>query len=170
MQLIIPCLILLLFTASLIKGASVYDAFIDGAKDALPLIARILPCLAAMLCAVNVFRDSGALDFFTKLAAPLFRIVGIPDELITLILLRPFSGSAAIALLGDVFSVTGTDSYPGYLASVIVGSSETIFYTVAVYFGAVGIKKTRYAVPAAIFSGIVGIAASVVLSLMFYRS
>lgn len=168
MQLILPLLILVLLTAALFRNVPVYDAFIRGAKKALPLILNVLPCLCAMLCAISVFRASGALEIFTRLLSPVFGLVGIPDELITLILLRPFSGSAAIALLKDVFDTAGADTYAGYLASVIVGSSETIFYTVAVYFGSVGIKKTRHAIPAAIVSGIVGLIFSVILSLLTY--
>ena len=169
MQYIIPVLILALFTAAVCHRANAYDSFIRGAKKALPLIVTILPALAAMLCTISLFRKSGALSLFTYTTAPIFRFIGIPDDLITLILLRPFSGSAAIALLQDVYNTSGVNSYSGYLASVIVGSSETIFYTVALYFGSVGIKKTRHAVLAAVVSGIVAIIVSVIMSTIMYR-
>lgn len=168
MQLIIPILILLLIASSLFRGVGVYDAFLRGAKRAFPLIANILPCLAAMLCALNVFRDSGALDIVSKACKPVFEFVGIPKELITLVLLRPFSGSAAFALLDDVFKSSGVDSYPGYLASIIVGSSETIFYTVALYFGAIGVKKLRYAPLAALLSALSGLFVSVLMAKLTY--
>ena len=117
-----------------------------------------------MLIAINVFRASGALDFLTKLASPVFEAVFIPKELAPLILLRPFSGSAALALLADTFSRCGVDSFIGLCASLLVGSTETIFYTVALYFGSAGISKPRYSVAVALISGAVSIAASMALA------
>ena len=167
MTFVIPIL-LLLVVSSVVRGSAVYDSFINGAKKALPLIINILPFMAAMLCALNVFRDSGALAIVSQFLAPVLRAVGIPEDLITLMVLRPFSGSAAIALLSDVFKNSGVDSYSGYLASVMLGSTETIFYTVALYFGAINVKKTRYAVPASVISGLVSVAASVILTKLMY--
>ena len=124
--------------------------------------------MAAMLCALNIFRDSGALGVFIKLISPVMQFLGIPKELVTLIFLRPFSGSAAMALLDDVFKTTGVDSYASFLASIMLGSTETIFYSVALYFGSIGVTKTRHSIAVAIISGVFGIAASVILGKMFY--
>ena len=136
---ILPVGIALLFAYAASKGSNIYDAFVRGASQSLPTLKKVLPCMAAMLIAINVFRASGALDFLTKLASPVFEAVFIPKELAPLILLRPFSGSAALALLADTFSRYGVDSFIGLCASLLVGSTETIFYTVALYFGSVGI-------------------------------
>lgn len=168
MQLIIPVLLALLVVSSVFSGSCVYDSFVNGAKKSLPVLFSILPFMAAMLCALNIFRDSGALALVTKLIAPLLNLCGIPSDLATLVILRPFSGSAAIALLNDVYLNSGVDSYSGYLASIMLGSTETIFYTVALYFGAINVKKTRHAVPTALISGIIGIAASIILAKLMY--
>lgn len=161
---ILPVGIALLFAYAASKGSNVYDAFVRGASQSLPTLKKVLPCMAAMLIAINVFRASGALDFLTKLASPVFEAVFIPKELAPLILLRPFSGSAALALLADTFSRCGVDSFIGLCASLLVGSTETIFYTVALYFGSAGISKPRYSVAVALISGVVSIAASIALA------
>ena len=157
---ILPVGIALLFAYAASKGSNVYDAFVRGASQSLPTLKKVLPCMAAMLIAINVFRASGALDFLTKLASPVFEAVFIPKELAPLILLRPFSGSAALALLADTFSRCGVDSFIGLCASLLVGSTETIFYTVALYFGSAGISKPRYSVAVALICGAVSLAAS----------
>lgn len=164
MQLIIPILLAILLISSVFSGSPVYDSFINGAKKSLPMLFSILPYMAAMLCALNIFRDSGALELVTEMLSPVLSVLGIPDDLATLVTLRPFSGSAAIALLDDIYRNSGVDSFSGYLASIMLGSTETIFYTVSLYFGAVGIKKTRHAVPTALISGIIGVAVSVLLA------
>lgn len=161
---ILPVGIALLFAYAASKGSNIYDAFVRGASQSLPTLKKVLPCMAAMLIAINVFRASGALDFLTKLASPVFEAVFIPKELAPLILLRPFSGSAALALLADTFSRCGVDSFIGLCASLLVGSTETIFYTVALYFGSAGISKPRYSVAVTLISGAVSIAASMALA------
>ena len=118
---ILPVGIALLFAYAASKGSNVYDAFVRGASQSLPTLKKVLPCMAAMLIAINVVRASGALDFLTKLASPVFEAVFIPKELAPLILLRPFSGSAALALLADTFSRYGVDSFIGLCASLLVG-------------------------------------------------
>lgn len=169
MQLIIPILLALLVVCSVFSGAGVYDSFIRGAKKALPVLFNILPFMAAMLCALNIFRDSGALAILTDFISPILKLCGIPNDLATLVILRPFSGSAAIALLDDVYKTAGVDSYSGYLASIMLGSTETIFYTVALYFGSVNVTKTRHAVPTALLSGLIGIIASILLARTMWR-
>jgi spore maturation protein B len=168
LEVIIPILLLVMFIAAAYKKTSVYDSFVRGAKNALPVLVSILPYLAAMLAAINIFRASGALQGFIDLSSPVMESIGIPKELTPLVVLRPFSGSAAIALLDDIFKTCGPDSYQGILASVMLGSTETIFYTVALYFGSIGIKKTRYSIPTALISGIAGIAASIIAVKLMY--
>ena len=163
-----PALILALIITSFFKGSGVYESFIRGAKQALPMLVNVLPYMAAMLCALNIFRASGALGAFVNLVSPAMEALGIPGELTPLIALRPFSGGAALALLEDAFQSIGVDSRGGVMASIMLGSTETIFYTVALYFGSINVKKTRYSVPAALISGAVGIAASVILTDLFF--
>ena len=162
--LFLPICIMLLIMWSFRKRCNVYEAFVTGAKDALPTLVQILPYMAAMLIAISVFRASGAMDLLMGLLSPAFEAVGMPAELVPLVTLRPFSGSAALALLQDVFTNHGVDTFIGLSASVLVGSTETIFYTVALYFGSVKVLKPRYSVAVALISGVTGVAAAMMLA------
>ena len=159
----IPLLIAALIVYALIKKVNIYKAFAEGAAEAVPNLLHVLPYLAAMLTALEVFRGSGALAFTVRALAPAASRVGLPSELIPLIVLRPFSGSASLALLKDTLTQYGPDGFIGRAASVLVGSTETVFYTVALYFGAVGVTKTRQAVPAALIGGAVGALVGILL-------
>lgn len=161
---ILPALIAALLIYSLIKKVDIYSAFTQGAYDALPMLVKILPCMAAMMVSINALRASGALEAFIKLISPILDKIGFPAELAPMFVLRPFSGSAAMSLLQDVFVNYGADTYLGFAASIMLGSTETIFYTIALYFGSVGVKRTRAAIPAAILSSIVGAAVAIILS------
>lgn len=160
----LPCGIAAVFLYALLKKVNVYKAFIDGAKEALPQLAGILPALCAMMTAIEVLRASGLMDAIITAAAPVTGALGIRSELMPIILLRPFSGSAALGLLRDTLETCGADSAAGRTASVIVGSTETVFYTTAVYFGAANVTKTRHAVPAALIAGAVGTIAGILLT------
>ncbi len=160
MSYIMPLMILLLLGYALYKRVNIYDAFTRGAQEALPLLVQVLPFMAAMMIAMNLFRSSGALSAFIRWIEPLLSKLGIPAELVPLLVLRPFSGSAAIALLQDVFTNHGVDSFAGLAASLMLGSTETIFYTVALYFGSVGVRKTRITIAVALLSGVVGAVAA----------
>lgn len=162
--LIVPSLIIALVIYALAKKVNIYKAFIEGAGEALPQLVSLLPSLAAMLAAINVLRASGALDLMVNTAAPLLNRFGVSGELAPLIVLRPFSGSASLAMMRDVMIKCGADSAEGRAATVIVGSTETIFYTMTVYFGAAGVTKTRHALPAALIAGAVGTAAGLVFA------
>lgn len=164
MSYILPGLILALLIYAYIKGVDVYSAFISGASEALPLIGKILPTMAAMMIALAIFRHSGAMSRFTGLISPICQAVGMPEELAPLFVLRPFSGSAAMALLQDVYSSCGADSFLGCAASVMLGSTETIFYTVSLYLGSVGITKPRHSVAAALIASVAGAAAALVFT------
>lgn len=126
-----------------------YDDFIAGAREGLESALRLIPTLILLLCTVSFFRASGALEWLTDFLSPFCRKIGLPSALLPLLILRPLSGSAANAIAADLFERVGADSFIGQTASVIMGSSDTVLYIAAVYFGAVGVKKTRYALPVA---------------------
>lgn len=156
-SMLVPLLAVAVVVYGLVKGVDVYEAFVEGAAEGLPVLYRILPYLAAMLIAVRCLDTGGLIDDFSRLIAPICAAVGLDASLVPLILLRPFSGSASMAMLVEIFETQGVDSVAGYTASVLMGSSETIFYEVALYFGAVGIKKTRYTIPIALAAMLAGV-------------
>jgi len=156
----LPVLFLLVLGAGLSRRVKVYDAFVEGAAEGLKATVRILPPLVGLLTAVGVFRASGALDFIIYLLTPLASLLGIPAEAMPLALLRPVSGSASLALVSDIVNLYGPDSYVGRVVSTMMGSTETIFYTLAVYYGAAGIKNIRYTLAAALFADGVSVIAS----------
>lgn len=143
-----------------LSGTDVFEAMLDGIKDGLGVLLRIFPSLVALLTAVYMLRASGALDALTSLLSPLLSLLGIPPETAPLMLLRPVSGSGALAAATGLIEQYGPDSYIGRTAAVMLGSTETTFYVIAVYFGAAGIKRTRWAVPAALCADITGFAVS----------
>ena len=156
----LPVLFLLILGTGLSRKVKVYDAFVEGAAEGLKATVRILPPLVGLLTAVGVFRASGALDFIIYLLTPLAALLGIPPEAMPLAILRPVSGSASLALVSDIVNLYGPDSYVGRVVSTMMGSTETIFYTLAVYYGAVGIKNIRYTLAAALFADGVSVVAS----------
>ena len=160
---LVPLLLGSVIVYGLVRGVDVYEAFAEGAAEALPVLLQILPYLAGMLIALGVLRESGVIDAFARCIAPLTARVGLDAELVPLLLLRPFSGSAAMAELNRLFAVYGPDSEIGIRASTLMGSSETIFYEVALYFGAVRVKKTRFAVPVALAAMAVSIAVTLLV-------
>lgn len=166
--LILPALVVFIIIYGLIRRIDVYSAFVRGASAALPVLAKLLPPLAVMLAAVGALRASGVTAALTERLAPVFTALGTPPELAPLILIRPFSGSAALSALEDILRANGPDSFIGYSASVMLGSTETIFYTVALYCGAAGVTKTRYAVPAALLGLVINIAAAMLCCHIFY--
>ena len=150
---------LLLLTASLFalrKRENSYDLLLSGAADGLHLLITLIPPLVLLLTAVTMLRASGAMEVISGFLAPAFQFVGIPPETAMLVLIRPISGSAALAVGADLMAQYGVDSAIGRAAAVMLGSTETTFYTISVYFGAAGIHKTRYALPAALFADFVG--------------
>ena len=167
-SLIVP--LLLSFTAlyALYRKVDVYSALATGAGEGLSIMVRIFPALVALLSAVYMFRASGAMDFLTRLLAPLLAKLGIPPETAAILLIRPISGSGALAVGSELMAQYGADSYIGRTAAVMLGCTETTFYTIAVYFGAAGIHRTRYTIPAALTADITGfIAAAFAVRLFF---
>ena len=156
MDYMVPGIMLIATIAALRKKENAYDILLDGAGEGLKLLISILPALILLLTAVHMLKASGAVEIFSKLSSPLFSCFGIPAETAMLVLIRPISGSAALAVGADLMAQYGVDSTIGRTAAVMLGSTETTFYTISVYFGAAGIKKTRYCIPAALFADFVG--------------
>ena len=143
-----------------LRGVNVYDALCAGARDGLRLVREILPPLTVLLTAVAMLRASGALDVLARFLSPALQALGIPPECAPLIFLRPFSGSGALAVGSELMAAYGPDSIIGRTAAVMLGSTETTFYVVGVYFGAAKIKKSRHAIPAALIADVVGFIAA----------
>ncbi len=153
---VVPFLMLLSAILALRKKENAYDLMLSGAGDGLKMLASIVPALILLLTAVSMLRASGAVALLSSLFSPVFSFFGIPPETALLVLIRPLSGSAALAVGAELMTKYGPDSLIGRTAAVMLGSTETTFYTISVYFGAAGIKKTRYTVPAALFADFVG--------------
>lgn len=147
-----------------LKKVEVYDIFVKGAKDGFATVLKIMPTLIGLMVAVGVLRASGFLDFLAGLMQQFTGKIGFPGELVPLTLVKMFSSSAATGLLLDVFKEFGTDSYIGLIASISMSCTETIFYTMSVYFMAAKVTRTRYTLAGALFASLVGLAASVVLA------
>ena len=160
LDLLIPGLMIVTACAALAKRQDVYGALLEGGLDGLKLLVTIVPALVVLLTAVHMLRASGAIELLTKWLSPVAAAVGIPAETLPLVLLRPISGSAALAVGADLMSVHGPDSLIGRMAAVMLGSTETTFYTISVYFGAAGVKKTRYTIPAALIADVTGFLAA----------
>lgn len=167
-DLLIPGILALCACAGLYKKENIYEALTDGAMEGLGLIKSILPSLIILLTAIGMLRASGALDILSRFLAPLFCVLGIPPETLPLMLVRPFSGSAALAVVAELMAHYGVDSQIGRTAAVMLGSTETTFYTITVYFGAAGIKKSRYTVPAALVADLVGFLCAALFSKLFF--
>ncbi|MBV9106290.1 MAG: spore maturation protein [Verrucomicrobia bacterium] len=151
------------------RKISVYAEFIEGAKEGFTIMVRIIPYLVGMLVAIAVFRDSGALNLLQHLMNPILSWIRFPSDLLPMVLIRPLSGSGAIAILTDLVKQLGPDNILSYMAATIYGSAETTFYVVAVYFGSVGVTKTRHAIPAGLFADLVGVIASVLACRLLFR-
>jgi len=165
---IVPLLLLLTAVLALRKHEPVYDLLLGGAADGLKLLRTLIPSLVLLLTAVTMLRASGAIELLGKWCSPVFSFFGIPPETAMLVLIRPISGSAALAVGADLMAQYGVDSLVGRTVAVMLGSTETTFYTISVYFGAAGIQKTRYAIPAALLADFTGfLMASLTVKLLF---
>jgi len=164
----IPALALVIVVTGAIRKVKIYEVFVEGAKEGFNIGVRIIPYLVAMLVAIGIFRASGAMDILTAILSPLTDLIGMPAEAMPMAVMRPLSGSGALGVMSELFNSHGPDSLVGRLVSVMMGSGETTFYVLAVYFGSVGIHRTRQAVPAGIIADIVSIVVSVwVVGLVF---
>jgi len=161
---IIPLLLVgIPFYALAVKKVKVYEVFVVGAKDGFTIAVRIIPYLVAILVAVGMFRASGALDLLLNLLTPILNLIGFPPENLPLALMRPLSGSGSLGLLTDLVNQYGADSLTAKIGATMFGSSETTFYVLAVYFGSVGVVRSRHAIPAGLFADAVGALSAVYL-------
>lgn len=163
-NIIIPAIIFYVVGYGLVSGVPVYEHFIKGAKDGLGTVVGLVPTLVGLLMAVGILRSSGFLEFLAELLKGVGELVGIPQEVLPVILVKMVSNSAATGLVLDIFKNFGPDSHIGMLVSIMMSSTETIFYTMSVYFLAAKVTKTRYTLAGALFATFAGIAASVVLA------
>jgi len=164
----IPVLLVFIPLVGIARGIKVYDVFIEGAKEGFQVAVRIIPFLVGILVAIGMFRASGAMDILTFALTPLLSATRFPPDLFPLVILRTLSGSGSLALTTDIVKQFGPDSLIGRTAATIYGGSETTFYVLAVYFGAIGVKRTRHAIPAALVGDLVAaIVAVAVCAWMF---
>jgi spore maturation protein B len=167
-MLAIPGLVLVIVVYGAIKKVKIYEAFIEGAKEGFNVGVRIIPYLVAMLVAIGIFRAGGAMEILSSLIAPLTKLIGMPPEALPMALIRPLSGSGALGVMSEIIKAHGPDSLIGKMVSVMMGSSETTFYVLAVYFGSVGVTRVRQAVLAGIVVDIVAVIVSVMLVNLIY--
>ena len=171
-NLILLILIIAIILGGVYKKISVFDAFIEGAKEGFNVVIKIIPYLVGMLVAIRVFRDSGALDYLTNGIAYLIKAAGLNTDFVPALptaIMRPFSGSGARGLMIDSMKTYGPDSFIGKLACTFQGSADTTFYILALYFGSVGIKKVRYAVWAGLMADIIGVIAAIFIAYIFFK-
>ena len=157
---LVPLLLALTALFGAGRQVDVYGQLTRGAEEGLRILLRILPALVGLMTAVYMLRASGAMDLLGRLLAPALEALGIPPETAALLLIRPVSGSGALAIGSELMAAHGPDSYIGRVTAVMLGSTETTFYTIAVYFGSAGIRRTRHAIPAALAADLVGFAAA----------
>lgn len=165
---VIPLILFLFLGLAYFKKVKVYEQFVEGAKEGFNVAVKIIPFLVAMLVAIAMFRASGALDILTYILRPITELIGMPSEVLPMALMRPLSGSGSLGVMTELMKTHGADSLIGFMASTMFGSTETTFYVVAVYFGAVNVQKTRYALPAGLVADATGlIAASLICQAIF---
>lgn len=160
---IIPAIITMILIYALIKKADIYSLFIKGAKEGMRTAVDIMPYMIAIFTAIGFFSASGALDTFERILSPICRIIGFPTELLSLFLIKPISGSGGLAVVKSILERYGADSLIGRTASVMMGSAETIFYTMAVYFGVTCVKEGRHVLISGIIAYSAGVAASIII-------
>lgn len=165
---ILPTLIFIILLSGAIKKVPVYEAFIEGAKDGFKISITIIPYLIALIVAISMLRASGALEFFASALAPLLNKFEIPTDIIPIMFTRSLSGSATLGLFSELASTHGAEAFITKLGAIMVGSSETTFYVLSVYFGAVGIKKFRYALLTGILADIIGIVLAIWVARLFF--
>jgi spore maturation protein B len=167
---LIPILIGSILIYGTFKQIPTYESFVEGGKEGIKIAVSIIPYLVGMLVAITVFRASGALDFFMKIIGPLVNIIGIPEEIVPLAIIRPISGTAALGMTSDLIANHGPDSFVGRLASVLQGSTDTTFYVLTVYFGAVGIKKMGDALKVGLWADLFGIIVAIFVVALFFSA
>lgn len=165
-DMLIPIIIFFIVGYGMVSGVKVYETFLKGAKDGLRVVVDIVPTLVGLMMAVGILRASGFFDLLGKLLGPITESVGLPSQLVPLLVVKMFSSSAATGLVLDIFKTAGPDSYVGMLTSILMSCTETIFYTMSVYFLAAKVTKTKFTLSGALISTLVGTVASIVLARM----
>lgn len=165
----IPFMIVGIISYGMSKNVKVYESFVEGAKDGFSTAIRIIPSFVAMLVAIGVFRESGAMDILIKLITPVIEIFNIPGEIVPMILMRPLSGSGAQGIMSELAGNYGPESLIARTVAVMMGSSETTFYVLAVYFGSVSIKKQRHALAAGLIADLAGVISAIYITRMFFN-
>lgn len=158
-----PLIIIIIILYGVLERKKVFDIFLDGAKEGLGIVLNIFPTLVGLFVAIGALRSSGIIDLIVNFLTPAFNVLNFPSEILPLAIIRPISGSASIAVATDIMKSFGVDSNIGLIASVIMGSTETTVYTIAVYTSSVGIKKTRFVLWAALMADFVGIITSIII-------
>ncbi len=164
----IPFLIGFILLYGTFKQVSTYESFVEGGKEGIKIAVQIIPFLVGMLVAISIFRASGALDALMNLLRPFMKSIGVPAEIVPLLFIRPISGTAALGMTSDLIAVYGPDSFIGRLASILQGSTDTTFYVLTVYFGAVGIKKMGDALKVGLLADVAGIIISIVVVTLLF--
>ncbi|MFS1512302.1 spore maturation protein [Chengkuizengella sp. SCS-71B] len=164
----IPVIIVFISLYAFFKKVPVYESFIDGAKDGFDTAIKIIPHLVGMMVAISVFRASGAMDFLLGFLHPVLNFIGVPSEVFPLAILRPITGAGSLAFTTDLIQEYGPDSMIGRIASTVQGSTDTTLYVLTVYFGAVGIRKSRYALKVGLISDMVGFAAAIIICMLVF--
>lgn len=164
----IPVMLVGIPLYGMIRKVKVYDVFVEGAKEGFEVAVKIIPFLVGILVAIGMFRGSGAMDLLTAGLRPLMAATGFPAELVPLAILRTLTGSGSLAFTTDLIKTYGPDSLMGRMAATMYGSSETTFYVLAVYFGAISVKRTRHAVPAALIGDVVAAIATVAVCMWMF--
>lgn len=164
----LPAVILLILTVAIIRKVPIYEAFIEGAKDGIKVSTNIIPYLVAIIVAISMLRASGAIDSIATLCAGFLNKIHLPADVLPLAFVRSLSGSAAVGVFSDIIANNDVNSYTSKLAAIMLGSSETTFYVLTVYFGAIGVKKYRYALLTGLSADFVGIVMSIIVAKFFF--
>lgn len=164
----LPVIIILILTVAILRKVPIYEAFIEGAKDGIKVSTNIIPYIVAIIVAISMLRASGAIDSIAELCAGFLNKIHLPADILPLAFVRSLSGSAAVGIFSDIVANNDVNSYTSKLAAIMLGSSETTFYVLTVYFGAIGIKKYRYALLTGLSADFIGIVMSVIVARIFF--
>ncbi len=169
-RLVMPILVIIIVIYAFVKKINIYESFVKGAKEGVEMTFKLFPYILAMIFGINLLIKSNAIGDFLKLFEPFFSLLRVPLEIIPMSIIRPISGNATLALMNDIFTDHGPDSFLGRLASVIQGSTDTTIYIITLYFGTVGVKKIKYAMWVGLIADLIGIVASIIVVSMLFGS
>lgn len=164
----LPIVVLIIIGVSLYKNISLYDVFVEGAKEGIKLGFQVFPCLLGMIFGINLLLKSNLISDFFNLLNPILSVFHLPKEILPLAIIRPISGNASFAIMIDIFKTYGVDSYLGRIAAVMQGATDTTIYVISLYFGSIGIKNIRYALKAGLFADFVTLVVSILLISLFF--